>query len=285
MNRKKLRKIRDKFFALSGLIFTVLGLVVLGVLITDIFTDGVSRISGQFLTGFPSRNPEIAGILPAIIGTICLVFIAITLAFPIGICAAIYLEEYAKKNLLTEILEINISNLAAIPSIVYGILGLGIFVYTLGLGRNVLSGGLTLGLLILPIIIVSTRESIRAIPSSFREASYAMGATKWQTISRVVLPAAFSGILTGIILAVSRAIGEAAPLIVVGGVTFISFLPTSPMDPFTALPLQIFNWVSYPQKEFHRLASAGIIVLLFLALSINVLAIFLRQHFRKKVKW
>lgn len=285
MNRRRLKKTIDRSFGLIGLMATLFGLVALAALIIDIFVDGAFRISWQFLTSFPSRKPELAGILPAIFGTVWLIFIAVALAFPLGTAAAIYLEEYAKKNWLTNLIEINISNLAGVPSIIYGLLGLGIFVRAIGFGSSVLSGGLTLSLLMLPIIIISARESIRAIPSSFREASYALGATKWQTIFHVVLPAAFSGILTGTILAISRAMGEAAPLIVVGGVAFISFLPKSPLDEFTALPLQIFNWVSYPQKEFHTNASAGIIVLLGLTISINALAIFVRHRFRKKAKW
>lgn len=285
MNRRRLKKTIDRSFGLIGLMATLFGLVALAALIIDIFVDGAFRISWQFLTSFPSRKPELAGILPAIFGTVWLIFIAVGLAFPLGTAAAIYLEEYAKKNWLTNLIEINISNLAGVPSIIYGLLGLGIFVRALGFGSSVLSGGLTLSLLMLPIIIIAARESIRAIPSSFREASYALGATKWQTIFHVVLPAAFSGILTGTILAISRAMGEAAPLIVVGGVAFISFLPKSPLDEFTTLPLQIFNWVSYPQKEFHTNASAGIIVLLGLTISINALAIFVRHRFRKKAKW
>lgn len=284
MNR--ISRLKDKIFSFTGLIATVLGLLVLGTLIFDFLVDGASLINWQFLTGFPSRNPKIAGILPALIGTVYIILIAAIFAFPLGVGAAIYLEEYARKNWLTNFIEINIYNLAGVPSIVYGIMGIGVFVYFLRLGKgSVLSCGLTLSLLALPIIIISARESLRSIPFSFKEASYALGANEWQTIYHIILPAALPGILTGTILAISRIAGEAAPLIVIGAVAFTSFLPVTPLDQTTALPVQIYNWISYPQKEFHNLASAGIIVLLLVTLSANVTAIFLRIYFRKKIKW
>jgi phosphate transport system permease protein len=280
---RRVHELKDRSFILLGLGAITFAFAILIVLIINTFVDGVSFLSWQFLVGFPSRNPQIAGILPALIGSAYLMLFVIIFAFPLGVGAAIYLEEYAKKNWLVNLIEINIANLAGVPSIVYGILGLEVFVRALGFGRSILSGGLTLSLLVLPIVVISAREAIRAVPFSLKEASYALGATKWQMIYHTLLPAALPGILTGTILAISRAIGEAAPLIVVGAVAFTSFLPTSPLDSFTALPIQIFNWVSYPQKEFHKLASAGVIVLLILTLLINASAIFLRRYFRKKI--
>ncbi|MFN3821187.1 MAG: phosphate ABC transporter permease PstA [bacterium] len=218
-------------------------------------------------------------------GSLWLLVIAVGAALPLGVASAIYLEEYAPRNRLTELLEINIYNLAGVPAIVYGILGLGIFVRFLGLGRSILAGGFTLGALLLPIIIISSREAIRAIPNTFREASYALGATHWQTIYSVVLPPALPGIITGAIVGISRIVGEAAPLIVVGGAAFVSFLPKSPLDEFTALPLQIYTWVSYPKKGFQVNAAAGILILIGFTILFNLAITILRYRLRKKMKW
>lgn len=302
MNRRVINRRLDKSFKILGITSTLFGLVVLLVLIIDIFLDGKSRLNWSFLTSFPSRKPELAGILSAWIGTVWLMLITALLALPIGIGAGIYLEEYARKNRLTNFIEINIANLAGIPSVIYGLLGLGLFVRYFNLDRSVLAGGLTLALLILPVIILSTREALRAIPFSIREASYALGATKWQTVRNQLLPAALGNIMTGIILAMSRAVGETAPLITIGALTYIAFLPQSPVtfvkgfpfvhfslqglfDPFTALPIQIFNWVSRPQKGFFINAAAGIIILLSLTLIMNTVAVLLRYHYQKKIRW
>jgi len=302
MNRKVINRRLDNGFKVLGVASTLFGLVVLLVLIVDIFLDGKSRLGWSFLTSFPSRKPELAGILSAWVGTIWIMAVTILLALPLGIGAAIHLEEYAGKNRLTNFIEINIANLAGIPSVIYGLLGLGLFVRYFNLDRSVLAGGLTLALLILPVIILSTREALRAIPFSIREASYALGATKWQTVRHQLLPAALGNIMTGIILAMSRAIGETAPLITIGALTYIAFLPQSLvtfvknfpfmhfslqglLDPFTVLPIQIFNWVSRPQKGFSADAAAGIIILLCLTLIMNVIAILLRHHCQKKVRW
>jgi phosphate transport system permease protein len=278
-------KLIDRVFKITALVATVVGLVFLSALIIDILTDGLGRVSWSFLTSFPSRRPERAGILSAIVGTLWVMGLTALFSFPLGVCAGIYLEEYAKKGVLTKLVEINIANLAGVPSIIYGLLGLGIFVRTLALERSVISGALTLTLLILPIIITTTRESLKAIPFSIREASYALGATLWQTILRQVLPVAMPGILTGTILALSRAIGETAPLIAIGALTYIAFLPESVFDPFTVLPIQTFNWVSRPQKGFATNAAAAIIVLLLLTLIMNSIAIYLRHRFQRRIKW
>lgn len=296
--RIKVIKIQDYIFAIIGLMSTLVGLFFLLTLFVDIFIDGVPRLRPEFLTSFPSRFPEKAGILSAWVGTFLIMFMTAFAAVPIGIAAGIYLEEYAKKNWLTDVIEINIANLAGVPSIVYGILALGLFVYFFRLGESILTGGLTLAVLILPIIIITTREAIRAIPNSIREASYALGATKWQTVKNHVLPYSAGGILTGIIIGLSRAIGDTAPLIIVGALTFIAFLPTPPltsefpfvsfqwmMDPYTVLPIQMFNWVSRPQPEFHANAAAAGIVLLIVTLIMNAIAIYIRYRTRKRIKW
>jgi len=288
----------NSIFLIVGLLSTFIGLFVLFILFVDLFTDGYPRLSYKFFTSFPSRNPSEAGILSAWVGTFFLMIVTGIFSIPLGISAGIYLEEYAPKNWLTNIIEINIANLAGVPSIVYGLLALGVFVYFFKFGESILTGGLTLSLLILPMIIMATREAIRAIPDSIREASYAMGATKWQTVKWHILPYSIGGILTGIIIGLSRAIGETAPIITVGALTFIAFLPTSPLsgefpfisfnwlfDPFTAMPIQIFNWVSRPQAEFHVNAAAAGIVLLIMTLIMNGLAIYIRHRFRKKIKW
>lgn len=298
MNKKKLKNIiRDNFFPVAGVIATIISLGVLFVLMIDVFADGFNRLNIKFLTNYPSRFPERAGILSAWVGTIWIMVLTAFFIFPVGVASGIYLEEYARPGKLKDFLEINISNLAGVPSIIYGLLGLQIFVYFFKLDRSVLAGALTLSLVVLPIVIVSTREALKAVPLSLREGSLALGATKLQTIIYQVLPSAFSGILSGVILAMSRAIGETAPLITIGALTYIAFLPTGPFtshfpfitleglkDYFTVLPIQIFNWVSRPQKGFHENAAAGIIVLLIISLFINFLAIYLRIKFEKYIR-
>lgn len=256
--------------------FTLFAVGVLGLLIYQVGADGLPWLDWKFLNNFPSRFPERAGVKSALYGTLWVVSLTALIALPTGVLAAIYLEDYAPKSRLTRIIDINIANLAGVPSIVYGILGLAIFVRFLGLERSVLAGALTMSLLILPVIIISSKEAIRAVPSSIRLAAYAVGATQWQVVRFHVLPAAIPGILTGVILALSRAIGETAPLIMIGALTYVAFVPEGPMDEFTALPIQIFNWTSRPQAEFHELAAAGIIVLLAVLLTMNALAVLIR---------
>lgn len=299
MSKRKFDKQIDTAFKAVGLAATFFGLLVLAVLVIDVVMDGYQRIGWDFLTSFPSRKPEQAGIFSAWVGTIWIMITTAIFAIPLGIGSGIYLEEYAQRNRLTDFIEINIANLAGVPSVIYGILGLGLFIRMMHLDRSVLAGGLILALLILPVIILSTREALRSVPSSIREASYALGATKWQTVRHQVLPAGFGNILTGIILAMSRAIGETAPLITIGALTYIPFLPTNPVafgkefpyihfslqglfEPFTALPIQIFNWVSRPQKGFAVDAAAGIIVLLAITLFMNGVAIYLRYKNQKR---
>lgn len=278
-----LRRAIDVVFQAVALIVLVAALTVLGALVWDVVSDGAGRLSWDFLTSFPSRFAARAGIYHALTGSIFVILVTAVLAVPVGVAAAIYLEEYGRRNTLARLIEINITNLAAVPSIVYGLLGLGLFVRALDMGRSVLAGGATLALLVLPVIILSTREALRAVPGSIREGSYALGATKWQTIWYQVLPVAAPGILTGMILALSRAIGETAPLITVGAVAFISFAPTSIWSSFTVLPIQIFNWVSRPISGFQENAAAAIIVLMVLLLSMNAVAIWLRDRYQKKV--
>ncbi len=291
-------KRKDLLFALLGLLCLFASVITLGALLVDLAHDGVPRISGKFLSSFPSRFPEKAGILSALVGSTLVMLVTAAAAIPVGVAAGVYLEEYAKKNLLTALIEINISNLAGVPSIVFGLMALGIFVYKFGFGASILTAGLTLGLLILPIVITATREAIRTIPSPIREAAMAVGATKWQTVQHHVLPYSTGGILTGIVISLSRAIGETAPLITIGALTFIAFLPPAPfsaappffsfewvLSPFTVMPIQMFNWVSRPQAEFHVNAAAAGMVLLIMTLSMNALAIYLRYHFRKRIKW
>ncbi len=279
----------DRAFRAMAFFSTVVGLIVLIVLLADVLADGLPRLSWKFITGFPSRRAEEAGILPALVGSAMLLILTALFAFPVGVAAAIYLEEYAADNPFTRFIEVNIANLAGVPSIIYGLLGLEIFVRAMrGItgGRSILSGALTMALLVLPIVIVSSREAIRAVPRSLREAGYALGATKWQVVRDQVLPVAMPGILTGTILALSRAIGETAPLIAIGALTYIAFLPPLSLralqSPFTVLPIQIFNWVSRPQEAFHANAAAAIIVLLALLLSMNAAAIYLRNRFQVK---
>ncbi len=275
----------DKWFKVLAFIATMTGLVVLSTLIIDILYDGLGRIDWSFLTNYPSRKPARAGILSSLVGTLWIMVLTAFFSFPLGLGAGIYLEEYAGKNWFTKLIEINIANLAGVPSIIYGLLGLGVFVRILHLDRSILTGALTLTLLILPVIITTTRESLKSIPFSIREASLALGATQWQTILWQVLPVAMPGILTGTILALSRAIGETAPLIAIGALTYIAFLPHSVFDPFTVLPIQVFNWVSRPQQGFATNAAAAIIVLLLITLIMNSIAIYLRHRFQRRIKW
>jgi phosphate transport system permease protein len=291
-------KHRDKLFAVLGLLATFVGMLTLAALLVDLAMDGLARMQPHFFTSFPSRFAGQAGILSSWVGTILVMIVTAATAIPIGIGAGVYLEEYAPKNWFTALIEINIANLAGVPSIVYGLMALGLFVYQFGFGQSVLSAGLTLALLILPIVIVATRESIRAVPGSMREAAYALGATKWQTTSDHVLPYSMGGILTGVIIGLSRAIGETAPLITIGALTFIAFLPDSPIkgefpfvsfdwiwSPYSVMPIQMFNWVSRPQAEFHLNAAATGLVLMVMTLAMNGIAIYFRYRFRKRIKW
>ena len=288
----------DHLFVVVGLLATFVGLLTLGALMIDLALDGVARFSWEFFTSFPSRFASRAGILSAWVGTILVMIVTAVTAVPLGVAAGVYLEEYAPRNWLTALIEINIANLAGVPSIVYGLMALGLFVYQLRLGQSILTAGLTLALLILPIVIVATREAVRAVPGSMREAALALGATKWQTVKDHVVPYSTGGILTGVIIALSRAIGETAPLITIGALTFIAFLPGAPikaefpfisfewlMSPFTVMPIQMFNWVSRPQEEFHLNAAATGLILMFMTLAMNAVAIYLRYRFRKRIKW
>jgi len=296
--RIKISKYWNGIFWIIGFLSTLVGLVLLLVLMIDLFMDGAPRLSYKFFTSFPSRFPEEAGILSAWVGSFLVLLVTAGAAIPLGVAAGIYLEEYARKNWVTDIIEINIANLAGVPSIVYGLLALGLFVYLLKFGETILTAGLTLALLILPMVIMATREGIRAIPGSIREASYALGATKWQTVQWHIIPYSMGGILTGVIIGLSRAIGETAPIITVGALTFVAFLPASPvtsefpfisfkwlMDPFTVMPIQMFNWVSRPQKAFQMNAAAAGIVLMGMTLLMNGVAIYIRYKFRKKIRW
>ena len=284
MNKKGLisANAKDKIFNVFGMLCTFFALSILLILFADILMKGLGRINWSFLVNFPSRHPDQSGIYTALAGMFSLLFFTILIALPIGIMSAIYLQEYGTKNRFAKIVEINISNLAGVPSIIYGILGLTIFVRAFGLGNSILAAALTLALLIMPVIIVATREAIKAVPDSLREAAYGMGATRWQTVSRVVIPASWGGILTGIILSISRAIGETAPLIVVGALAYVPFIPEGPMDQFTSLPIQIYNWTSRPQPGFVVNAAAGIIVLLVFTFLLNGIAIYLRNRWYKK---
>jgi phosphate transport system permease protein len=272
----------DLLFQGAALAVLCLALAALAALLVSVIAAAAPRLSWDFLTSYPSRRAASAGIFPAIVGSMFMLVLTGAIALPIGVAAAIYLEEYGTRSPLARIIEINISNLAAVPSIIYGLLGLGLFVRTFGMGRSLIAGACTLALLVLPVVILSTREALRAVPKSLREGSYALGATKWQTIWHQVLPVAVPGILTGLILALSRAIGETAPLITIGALTYVPFLPDSIWSPFTVLPIQIFNWVSRPQPDFVHNAAAGIVVLLVLLLSMNALAIWLRDRYQKR---
>lgn len=285
MNNATKNRIKDNAFKYFGILCTLFGLFMLAIFIGNILLEGLGRIDWNFITSFPSRNAGKAGILPALMGTLWIMGLTIIIAIPVGIAAAIYLEEYSKKNWFANILEINISNLAGVPSIIYGLLGLEIFGRIMGMGGSLLAGACTLSLLILPILIVATREAIKAVPKSIKEASFALGASKWQTIRYALLPASFGGIITGVILALSRAIGETAPLIVIGALAYVPFVPMSPTDEFSVLPIQIFNWISRPQKGFAINAASAIIILLAITFILNGVAMYLRNRWQKKVKW
>jgi phosphate transport system permease protein len=288
----------DAVFATLGLLAMMVGVLTLAALFAAMITDGVPRLSAEFFTEFPSRRASQAGILSAWVGSMLVMLVTALFAVPVGVAGAIYLEEYAKKNWFTDIIEINISNLAGVPSIVYGLLALGLFVYTFGFGQSILSAGLTLALLILPIVIVATREALRAIPQHVREGAYACGASQWQVVSHHLVPYGMPGILTGVIIGLSRAIGETAPIITIGALTFIAFLPPMPFSgdppagifdwlfsPFTVMPIQIFNWTSRPDQAFHQNAAAASLVLVVLTLGMNATAIWLRYRLRKNIKW
>jgi phosphate transport system permease protein len=288
----------EGLFALLGLFIVWIAVLTLLALFINLAIDGAPRLSWAFMTSFPSRFAEQAGILSAWVGTVMVMTVTALVAVPLGIAAGLYLEEYAPKNWLTDLIEINVTNLAGVPSIIYGLLALGFFVYELNLGQTVRVAGLVLALLILPVVIVATREAIRAIPFGIREAAYALGADQWQMVSQHILPYSRGGILTGVIVGLSRAIGETAPIVTIGALTFIAFLPESPIQteppfisfdwlsaPFTVLPIQIFNWVSRPQQEFHLNAAAAGLVLLMMTLLMNGLAVWLRYRFRRQIRW
>jgi phosphate transport system permease protein len=289
---------RDQIFAIVGLVCMLIGVLALAVLLVGLVQDGAHRLDWAFFENFPSRRAERAGILSAIVGSSLVMLITAATAIPLGIAAGVYLEEYARRNWVTDLIEINVTNLAGVPSIVYGLLALGLFVYALDFGQSILSAGLTLALMILPVIIVATREAIRAIPSSIREAAYAVGATRWQLVHDHILPYSAGGILTGVIIGLARAIGETAPIITIGALTFIAFLPPAPVttefpflsfewleSPFTVMPIQMFNWLSRPQAAFQENAAAAGIVLVVMTLVMNGAAIWLRVRFRKRIKW
>jgi phosphate transport system permease protein len=288
----------DLAFSVLGLLALMVGVLTFAALFAGMAVDGAGRLSPDFFTNFPSRRPEQAGILSAWVGTTLVMIVTAAAAIPLGVGGAIYLEEYAPRNWVTDVIEINVTNLAGVPSIIYGLLALGLFVYQFGLGQSILSAGLTLALLILPIVIVATREAIRSIPQAIREGAMALGATKWQTTADHILPYSVPGILTGVIIGMARAIGETAPIITIGALTFIAFLPPAPftgdppagpfdwiMSPFTVMPIQMFNWTSRPEAAFHQNAAAAGLVLVVMTVSMNALAIYIRYRLRKKIKW
>jgi len=280
---REARRGSERAFKAICVLALVLPLLLLLVLLVDAVRDGWPRLGWGFLTNYPSRKPEIAGILPALAGSACLMGLTAAIAVPLGIGAAIYLEEYARPSRLTALIELNISNLAGVPSIIYGLLGLELFVRAMQWGRSLIAGAATLALLLLPMVIMASREALRTVPHGLREACFALGGDRWQTIRRVVLPMSLPGILTGVILSLARAVGETAPLITIGALTYVAFLPDSLQSPFTALPIQIFNWVSRPQAGFHTNAAAGIVVLLALMLVMNGAAIWLRIRLQRRV--
>ncbi len=288
----------DTLFSAIGVLALAVGVLTLAALLINMAIDGVPRLNMEFFTSFPSRKAENAGILSAWVGSMLVMLVTALAAIPLGIASAVYLEEYARKNWVTAIIEINISNLAGVPSIVYGLLALGVFVYAFGFGQSILSAGLTLALLILPVIIVATREAIRSIPVGIREAAYGVGATKWQVTSDHIVPYSLPGILTGVIIGLARAIGETAPIITIGALTFIAFLPAAPVSgdfpflsfewlksAFTVMPIQMFNWTSRPEEAFQKNAAAAGLVLVVMTLSMNAAAIWLRYRLRKNIKW
>lgn len=284
MSNIRSRRIKNKVFHGVVLGSALLGVVVLAVLLFDIFSSGLSWLNAEFFTNYTSRIASRAGIRAPLMGSIWIIAITAVIAVPIGIGTAIYLEEYTGQSKLRNFIQLNISNLAGVPSIVYGILGLGVFVVFLGLGRSIISGSLTLALLILPVIIVSSQEAIKSVPKDLKEAGYALGLSKWQVITGVILPYSIPSIMTGNILAVSRALGETAPLLMVGAVSFIAFSPTGIMDSFSILPMQIYNWTARPQEEFHDLAAAAIIVLLVILFITNGIAIYVRNKYEDRLK-
>ncbi|MDH5286826.1 MAG: phosphate ABC transporter permease PstA [Betaproteobacteria bacterium] len=291
-------KRRDVAFVALGVVALGIGFATFVALFVDMLIDGWARLSPEFFAQFPSRRAGQAGILSAWVGTTLVMIVTAAVAVPLGVAAGIYLEEYAPKHWVTDLIEINITNLAGVPSIVYGLLALGLFVYAFGLGQSIRTAGLTLALLILPVVIVATREAIRAIPGVIREGAYAVGATKWQTVRDHIVPYSMPGILTGVIIGMSRAIGETAPIITIGALTFIAFLPPAPVTgdfpflsfewlkaPFTVMPIQMFNWTSRPDEAFHANAAAAGTILVFMTLTMNALAIWLRYRLRKHIKW
>ena len=280
--RLRRRQLIGRFANFMFMLATIFGILILAVLLFDIISDGASVIDRDFFTNFPSRFPDQAGIRPALMGTIWVMGLTAFVTFPVGVGAAIYLEEFAPPGKITTIIRTNISNLAGVPSIVYGLLGLGIFVQLLSMGRSIGAAGITLSLLVLPVVIISSREAIRAVPDSLRQGGLALGATRLQVVRSHVLPAAMPGILTGTILALSRAIGETAPLIVVGAVAFLNFTPDSLSSGYSVLPMAIYGWAARPQEEFHAVAAGAIIVLLAVLLTMNMGAILLRNHFQNK---
>lgn len=273
----------EKAFRAVCLLALGLPLLLLLVLVGDAVADGWPRLALDFLASYPSRKPHLAGLLPALVGSVYLMVLTAVLAIPIGLGAAVYLEEYARASRLTSLIELNISNLAGVPSILYGLLGLELFVRALGFGRSLIAGAATLALLLLPMVIMASREALRTVPQSLREASFALGADRWRTVLRVVLPMSLPGVLTGVILSLARAIGETAPLITIGALTYVAFLPDSLRSPFTAMPIQIFNWISRPQAGFHVNAAAGIVVLLAVMLLLNGAAIWLRARLQRRI--
>jgi len=288
----------DLIFATVGVLALMVGVLTFVALFAGMVLDGAHRLSWDFFATFPSRRAEHAGILSAWVGSTLVMLVTAVTAIPVGVAGAVYLEEYAAKNWMTDIIEINVTNLAGVPSIIYGLLALGLFVYKFGFGQSILSAGLTLALLILPVVIVATREAIRSIPSVIREGAYALGATKWQTTADHILPYSVPGILTGVIIGLARAIGETAPIITIGALTFIAFLPPAPFSgdppaglfdwlfaPFTVMPIQMFNWTSRPESAFHQNAAAAGLVLVVMTLSMNALAIYIRYRLRKNIKW
>ena len=292
------RKRYDALFVAVGVLALAIAVLTFLALFVDMALKGVPRLDWDFFTSFPSRRAAQAGILSAWVGSTLVMLVTALVAVPLGVASGIYLEEYARKNWVTDLIEINIANLAGVPSIVYGLLALGLFVYQFGLGQSILSAGLTLALLILPVVIVATREAIRAIPQAIREGSYALGATKWQTVRYHILPYSSAGILTGIIIGMARAIGETAPIITIGALTFIAFLPPAPVkaeppflsfewltSPFTVMPIQMFNWTSRPEAAFQANAAAAGFVLVIMTLAMNALAIWLRYRLRRNIKW
>lgn len=278
------RAMREKAFEIIALLCVGVALFLLLALVVDVFTRGIARLDWQFITSFPSRFAHKAGIFAALVGSFYMMLLTAFISIPCGVGAAIYLEEYASKNWFTRLIELNIANLAGVPSIIYGILGLQVFVRLAELDRSLIAGSLTMSLLILPVIIISSREALRTVPQSLRDAAFALGATRWQTIRDQVLPLAMPGIMTGCILGLSRAIGETAPLITMGALTYVAFVPDSIFSPFTVLPIQTFNWLSRPQEAFHANAAAAIVLLLALLLSMNAFAIYLRIRFERKYK-